>query len=118
MTRSLVKPALLLTLAFSPTACTINASLLPDDLVSTGTSFVVKGTMTVQDRNGPCLVWMGDNGIAYHLFQTPSVENAIFDRIITPGVTSRLQVATRSDIPVACQVGTVVEVLNVLEIVN
>jgi hypothetical protein len=92
--------------------------LLPDNFVSTGTSFVIKGTMTVQDNNGPCLVWMGDNGIAYHLFQTPSVENATFDHIMTPGVTSRLQIATRDDIPVACQVGTVVEVLNVLEVLD
>jgi hypothetical protein len=105
-------------LVVAPTACTINATLLPDNLVSTGTSFVVKGTMTLQAGQGPCLVWMGDNGIAYHLFQTPSVENATFDHINTPGVTSRLQIATRDDIPVACQVGTVVEVLNVLEVIN
>ncbi len=102
----------------APTACSLNLQLLPENLVSTGTSFVLKGTATVLDSNGPCLAWIGDNGIIYHLFQSPTVENAVFDHITTPGVTSRLQIATRTDLQVSCQVGTIVEVLNVLEVVN
>jgi len=95
--------------------CTINAQLLPDSLITTGSSFVVKGTAVVLDNNGPCLAWIGENGITYHLFQNASVDNATFDHITTPGVTSRLQIATRSDLEVACQVGTIVEVISVLE---
>ena len=98
--------------------CSVNAQLLPDTFISTGTPFVVKGTATVLDNNGPCLAWIGENGITYHLFQTSSVDNATFDRITTPGVTSRLHLATRNDLEVACKVGTIVEVLSVLEVVN
>jgi len=105
-------------LALGAIGCSINAQLLPDALVSTGTPFVVKGTATVLDNNGPCLAWIGENGITYHLFQTSSVDNATFDRITTPGVTSRLQLSTRTDLEVACKVGTIVEVLSVLEVVN
>ena len=105
-------------LALCAPGCTINAQLLPDSLVSTGSPFVVKGTATVLDNNGPCLAWIGENGINYHLFQNPRVDNATFDRITTPGVTSRLQLATRNDLEIACQAGTIVEVLSVLEVVN
>ena len=118
MKRRVVLLSLVLSLLLASTSCTINAQLLPDNFISTGSSFVVKGTATVLDNNGPCLAWIGDNGITYHLFQTPSVENATFDRVTTPGVTSRLQLATRDDLQVACQVGIIVEVLNVLEVVN
>ena len=79
---------------------------------------MVKGTSVVLDHKGPCLAWLGDNGITYHLFQNPRVENAVFDHITTPGVTSRLQLSTRNDLQVACQIGTIVEVLNVLEVVE
>jgi hypothetical protein len=107
-----------LLLALCAIGCSFNAQLLPDTLFSTGTPFVVKGTSTVLDNNGPCLAWIGENGITYHIFQTTTVDNATFDRITTPGVTSRLQLVTRSDLQVACQTGTIVEVLSVLEVVN
>ena len=87
-------------------------------LLPMGSSFVVSGTAALIDHDGPCLVWVGDNGITYHLFQHPRVDNETFDRITTPGVTSRLEIATRDDIPLACQVGTIVEVQDVLEIVE
>ncbi len=118
MKRRLALSSFAVTLVLVPTACSINAQLLPDDFVSTGTPFVLKGTTIVLDNNGPCLAWIGDNGITYHLFQTPSVDNAAYDRVTTPGVTSRLQLATRDDLQVTCQVGTIVEVLSVLEVVN
>jgi hypothetical protein len=91
---------------------------LPDtsQLLPVGTPFVVRGTMTVVERQGPCLVWIGENGVQYHLFQSPLLANEAFDRINTPGVISRLVVATRSDLVFGCQIGTVVEVRDVLEI--
>ena len=85
-------------------------------LLSTGTSFVVSGTAALEDTDGLCLVWIGDNGIVYHLFQNPRVDNETFDRITTPGVTSRLEIATRTDLELACQIGTIVEVQDVLDI--
>lgn len=87
-------------------------------LFVTGESFVLKGTAAVVDENGPCLVWYGDNGQTYHLFQTIGVANEDFDRVTTPGVTSRLVLAKRTDLEVSCQVGTIVEVEGVLEIVD
>ena len=90
----------------------------PEELLlgSTGDPFILKGTAAVVENGGPCLVWIGDNGVAYHLFQGPAVENDAFDQATTPGVTSRLQIAVRTDIPISCQIGTVVEVHDVLEI--
>lgn len=98
--------------------CSVNLDLLPDTLVSTGTPFVVRGTAAVVDIEGACLIWIGENGVTYHLFQDPRVDNETFDRIITPGVTSRLQIAIRTDLVTICQIGTIAEVRNVLEIVE
>jgi hypothetical protein len=61
-------------------------------------------------------VWIGTNGETYHLFQGGRMENAEYDRITTAGVTSRLELVTRSDLTVSCQVGQIVEVQRVLEI--
>ena len=93
---------------------------IPEDLVllPTGTTFVVRGTAAVIDSGGPCPVWFGENGITYHLFQDPQLDNDIYDVVTTPGTTSRLVVATRADLLVSCQTGTIVEVQDVLEIVE
>ncbi len=118
MSRRLAPFSLVVALLFASAACTLNVQLLPENLVTTGTPFVIKGTAAVLDNNGPCLAWIGDNGIIYHLFQGPTVENAVFDHLNTPGVTSRLQIATRTDLQVSCQVGTIAQVVSVLEVVN
>lgn len=95
---------------------------VPDEfsLLPVGTSFVMRGTAAVvDDPTGlPCLVWVGENGITYVLFQDMRLENDIFDRVTAPGTTSRLQLATRSDLEVSCQIGTIAEVEDVLEIVD
>ena len=87
-------------------------------LFPTGTPFILSGTATLLDSNGPCLVWVGDNGVTYHLFQGIGLDNDTFDRVTTPGTQSRLRLATRSDLVVTCQIGTIVEVQDVLEIVD
>lgn len=84
----------------------------------TGNPFVVSGTAEVIDQDGPCLVWNGNNGIRYHLFQDPTLPNDEFDRVTTPGVTSRLQLAVRGDLMVDCRVGPTADVQAVLEIVE
>ena len=89
------------------------------ELFPAGAPFVVKGTADLADVDGePCLVWLAENGVIYHLFQDLRVGNEDYDRVTTPGVTSRLELATRSDLVVTCQIGTIVEVLDVLEIVE
>ena len=90
----------------------------PDTLLPIGTAFVVKGTTAVIDNGGPCLDWNAENGVTYHLFQDPRVENETFDRVTTPGVTSRLEIAIRNDLEIVCQIGPIVEVQDVLEIVD
>ncbi|UCD28645.1 MAG: hypothetical protein JSV03_16440 [Planctomycetota bacterium] len=97
--------------------CSVNLSV-PEGLLTTGSPFVISGTSTLVDNNGPCLIWIGENGVTYHLFQGLTVENETFDRITTPGVTSRLLLAERSDLDVICLMGTIVEVQDVLEIVE
>ncbi len=91
---------------------------LPDNVLPAGTPFVLSGTMVVVDRAGPCPVWEGENGVTYHLFQGIQLDNESFDRITVPGVTSRLVIATRSDLRLDCRVGTIVEVRDVLEIIE
>ncbi|MCK4342078.1 MAG: hypothetical protein KAY37_10190 [Phycisphaerae bacterium] len=83
-----------------------------------GEPFVLSGTAAVIDHNGPCLVWIGENGITYHLFQSTGLDIEDFDRVTTPGVTARLELATRQDLEVACQCGTIVEVESVLEVME
>ena len=97
--------------------CSVNFSV-PEGLIATGSPFVISGTSTLADNNGPCLIWIGENGITYHLFQGSTVENETFDRVTTPGVTSRLLLAERTDLQVSCLMGTIVEVRDVLEIVE
>ncbi|RJP42515.1 MAG: hypothetical protein C4547_00280 [Phycisphaerales bacterium] len=91
---------------------------LPDNVLPVGTPFVLSGTTAVLNRGGPCPVWEGENGVTYHLFQGIQLDNESFDRITRPGVTSRLVIATRSDLVLECRVGTIVEVRDVLEIVE
>lgn len=93
---------------------------VPDELgfLPTGTPFTIRGTAAIIDNGGPCPVWIGENGITYHLFQDPLLDNAVYDIVTTPGTTSRLVVATRSDLVVTCQVGTIIQVQDVLEIVE
>jgi len=93
---------------------------LPEDLtlLPTGTPFVVTGTAAIVDNEGPCPVWIAENGVTYHLFQDPLLENELFDSVTTPGTTSRLVVATRADLDVTCQIGTIVQVQDVLEILE
>ncbi len=83
-----------------------------------GTEFVLTGTATVLDNGGPCLAWLGENGVTYHLFQATHLDNADFDRVTTPGATSRLVIATRTDLEVRCATGTIIEVRELLEIVE
>lgn len=87
-------------------------------LFVTGEPFVLGGTAAIVDCDGPRLVWYGDNGITYHLFQGTRLTNDEFDRVTTAGVSSRLEIATRQDLVVSCQIGTIVEVQRVLEIVE
>jgi hypothetical protein len=97
-------------------SCTINFAA--DTLFPTGTPFVLRGTADLAEYNGgTCLVWLGENGATYHLFQNSRVTNDDFDMITTPGVTARLELARRTDLFVDCPLGTIVEVQNVLEIV-
>jgi hypothetical protein len=80
-------------------------------------SFVIRGTMTVIENNGVCPVFQADDGFTYHLRQGTGLLNVLFDAVTEIGAVSRLEVSVREDLPVACQVGAVVEVLTVLEVI-
>jgi hypothetical protein len=103
-------------------ACVVTLLLLQgcdaSALLVVGTPFAVQGTMTVSNRDAACLIWMGDNGETFYLYQDPLLDNSTFDQITTPGVTSRLVVVTRSDLTSPCTVDEVVQVEEVLEIVQ
>ncbi|MGE3182167.1 MAG: hypothetical protein AB7N71_11085 [Phycisphaerae bacterium] len=94
-------------------------SAATDSFFVRGEPFVISGTFAIVDNgNGPCPVWFGDNGATYHLFQAARVTNADFDAATTPGARSRLEIAPRNDLFLACEVGTIVEVQRVLEVVD
>lgn len=84
---------------------------------TTSSAFIARGTFEARSQllGGTCLVWVEQSGVVYHLFQGQDVSNADFDRITTPGTTSRLQIFIRGDIPVGCEQGNAVEVQQVLE---
>jgi hypothetical protein len=54
----------------------------------------------------------------YHLFQDPLLDNDTFDRVTEPGTSSRLVLAARSDLELACQLGTIAQVMDILEIME
>ena len=116
LTRPLI--LLLAVLAISPAGCIDLSIPIAPTLFPTGTSFVVTGTAVLLDNDGPCLAWIGNNGVTYHLFQDARVANEDFDIVTTTGVTSRLLLASRADLIVTCQIGTIVEVQDVLEVVE
>ncbi len=87
-------------------------------LLGGGSQFVIGGTAAIVDDGGPCPVWIGDNGIVYHLFQDPILDNETFDRVTAPGTTSRLVLVIRGDLELACRFGTIAEVQDVLEIAD
>jgi len=91
---------------------------VPFELTAFGgdSGFVMTGTASVADQNGPCPVWLGDNGVVYHLFQSPSLANDVFDQIVSVGTTSRLVLSVRTDLELDCAFGRTATVLDVLEI--
>lgn len=96
-------------------ACIDLSVNLPETLFGGGgSSFVVSGRAAV--ASGSCPVWIGDNGVTYHLFQDPRVANEAFDAITTQGTRSRLELSIRTDLEIDCRVGPTAEVQNVLEI--
>ena len=88
--------------------------LIPETLLPSGAPFVMEGTMTLLD--GDCLTWTGSNGVNYHLLQNPLLDTATFDRVNTPGASSRLVLMRRHDVRFPCDRGIVVEVQQVLEV--
>lgn len=96
--------------------------LSDENILPVGTPFVLQGTATVISTDGgPCAVWIGENGVTYHLFQDPLLDNDLFDQVTTSGTTSRLVIATRRDLEVSCQLeteGTIVEVDEILEVLG
>jgi hypothetical protein len=81
-------------------------------------AFVIRGRMDEATGYGiDCPVFRAETGINYQLFQTEAVENDVYDAVTTPGAISRLLVQERSDLEIACQIGTIVEVQDVLELI-
>ncbi len=97
-------------------ACNIG---LPD-LFPISAPFIVKGTFEERAAflQAPCPVWVDTTGVVYHLFQNEVISNEDFDRVTTPGVTSRLRLEIRRDLTVGCPMGKTVEVIQVLEIIQ
>jgi hypothetical protein len=92
---------------------------LTQGVIVRGEPFIISGTSGVYEyEGGICRVWYADNGASYHLFQGARVTNDEFDRVTTPGVRSRLEIAPRNDLYLKCARGQLVEVQLVLEIVN
>jgi len=110
---------LLLGLLVGVQSCTLNLDFGTQTLFPTGTAFVLSGTADlIETPEGECLAWLGENGIVYHLFQGALVDNEEYDAVTTPGVTSRLEIAIRTDRVVTCFVGAIVQVQDILEIVE
>jgi hypothetical protein len=121
---------ILLTLCLFITACNALSALLPSKGGTTGTSggggivdeilsgdqFVVRGKMEQSAGRDGCLLFRGDNGARYYLFQHPDFDSDDFDLITVPGTIARLVLVARDDLQTACSGATSVEVLDVLEL--
>ena len=91
---------------------------VPFELTAFGgtNTFVITGTASITDQDGPCPVWLGENGVTYHLFQSPSLANDVFDQVVSVGTTARLVLVVRLDLELTCAFGRTAEVIDVLEI--
>jgi hypothetical protein len=81
-------------------------------------AFIIRGTMTVADGDGPCLVFQAEDGYSYHLRQATGLPSVDFDALTEVGAISRLEVRLAEDLPVACGSATVVEVEALLELIS
>ena len=86
-------------------------------LFGSSSAFVLRGTMTVVNNGGPCPVFQADDGFSYHLRQGTNLPNDEFDAVTEIGAVSRVEVVG-SELPVACQFGEVVVVVDVLEVIG
>ncbi|MCG8405374.1 MAG: hypothetical protein MI923_09270 [Phycisphaerales bacterium] len=103
----------------SLTACVPSLGDFFPDLPSS--SFIARGTFEERPIPfvGSCPVWVDSTNVVYHLFQGFDVPNADFDRVTTPGVSSRLRLRGRDDLQVGCEMdGIIVEVEAIVEIIN
>ncbi len=90
----------------------ISASLLPAD-----TSFILNGKAEAALDAYTLPVWRGEDGQGFVLFQTVDLKNSDFNKIVTPGNTSRLLLVVRNDLAPLCQADVVpVEVKKILQI--
>ncbi len=121
MYRDPIKTVILLLLPFACVACIEVATPEIDfsvALLGDSGSFVVSGTAALEDQDGPCPVWYGDNGFTYHLFQSPRLDNELFDQVTSPGTTARLVLVVRNDLELACAFGRTAEVIDVLSVAD
>jgi hypothetical protein len=73
--------------------------------------------MTAPDDPDACPLFEAETGVSYYLFQSPELDNDLFDAVTTPGAVSRISVQLRDDLDVSCRSGTIVEVQDVLELI-
>ncbi len=103
-------------------ACSINLPEIPIPGVSgdgaVNEPFLMTGTFQINTPFGgsPCRVWEGDNSVTYHLFQDIDLDSTRFDIATTEGTRARLLLQERSDLEVGCEMGPVVVVLEVRDI--
>jgi len=104
------------------TACSVNLPEIPIPGVSgdgpVNEPFLMTGTFRINTPFGgaPCRVWEGDNSVTYHLFQNIDLDSTRFDIATTEGTRARLLLQERSDLEVGCEMGPVVVVLEVRDI--
>ncbi len=103
-------------------ACSVNLPEIPIPGVpndgAVNEPFLMTGTFQINTPFGgsPCRVWEGDNSVTYHLFQDIDLDSTRFDIATTEGTRSRLLLQQRSDLEVGCEMGPVVVVLEVRDI--
>jgi hypothetical protein len=79
--------------------------------------FVLSGQAQAIEDNNSCFIWLANDGTTYVLWQGPRIPNDVFDTVVTPGTTARLELEIRTDLGRPCQEGaTVAQVTGVLEV--
>ncbi len=80
-------------------------------------SFIVSGTMEIDERGRECSRFQADTGVTYHLFQGSKLTIAEFDLLFEDGSRSRLELKVRTDLILECASGVTVEAVSILEFI-
>lgn len=88
------------------------SSCAPENTMTLKGSYIITGTMRYLDIEGGCWQFKSTNGTDYEILGSQT------DRIQVDGLLARLRVRNSNEGATICMVGTIVELIDIIEIID